>query len=67
MVFDDEGFYSYVGVDYTAEQAVKMALRIVTGAAAHMGLVSRVMITDEDDFANFLWERGKGVIYPPPH
>lgn len=63
-VFDDEGYWHYVRQDLDAEEAVKMAKRIVDRLEAGDDDIDRVMITDEGDFTNFLWERGKGIVFP---
>lgn len=64
VTFDDEGYSRYVHRDLAdAEDAVLWARILVDEAIAHGG-ISRVMITDQDDFTNFLWQRGKGIIVP---
>ena len=37
--------------------------RLTKGPAAVSGIVTEVMVTDRDDFTNFLWREGK-VIFP---
>jgi hypothetical protein len=49
------------GVD--AERAVLAAKRLCAGPAATLGVVARVIVTDGDDFCNFEWRRGEGVIF----
>lgn len=65
VVFDGEGFSTYVRRESEAKEAVEEAHRQVMLALDGAG-IDRVMITDDGDFANFLWERGKGIVYPPP-
>jgi hypothetical protein len=64
VVFDAEGFSTYVVRDHEAKEAVEEAHRQVMLALDGAG-IDKVMITDDDDFANFLWERGKEIVYPP--
>lgn len=63
VIFYEGGWWEYFLRDATAENAAKAAKRCVVNLGER-GLVEKVMITDADDFANFLWERGKGIIYP---
>ena len=66
VVFDSDGFWHYAAQGLDAERAVLEA-RSCVHLAEHGALdAAKIIITDEDDFTNFLWERGKGVIYPPP-
>jgi hypothetical protein len=62
VVFDGEGFSTYVRRESEAKEAVE-AHRLVMLALDGAG-IDRVMITDDGDCANFLWERGKGIVYP---
>lgn len=64
VIFDAAGFSEYYLRDVGARQAVEAAKRIVHGLPVKHGVVARVMITDEDDFCNFLWERDRGIVYP---
>ena len=64
VVFDPDGFSTYVRRESEAKEAVEEAHRMVMLALAGAG-IDRVMITDDGDCANFLWERGKGIVYPP--
>lgn len=61
VVFNAEGYWHYALRDVPARQAVDKAHAL---ASADEQDIDRVMITDADDFANFLWERGKGIVYP---
>ena len=65
VVYDTFGFWEYAGRDYTAKAAVNKAKRLVELADHSDEDIERVLITDAGDFTNFLWERGKGVVYPP--
>ena len=44
------------------EDAVRAAKRLSTGPAGEHGLVTRVIITDSDDFCCFEWRDGR-VVY----
>ena len=61
---DDSHEYVRRGVD--AEEAVKAAHHYCNCVGARLGMTRRVIITDDGDFTNFMWEYGKGVTYPPP-
>jgi len=64
VFFDPEGYWDYVRPRWrTAGDAVEEAKWLVDRAATDLR-IARVMITDEDDFTAFLWERGKGIVYP---
>ena len=65
IAFDNDGFWRYVSQSLGAEESVIVA-RFVVDEAIRDGAISRVMITDSDDFTNFLWETDKGVVFPPP-
>ena len=60
VFYDDQGYWDYLLRDVGGKRAVEAAKRLVD-----TGRYSRVQITDEEDFTNFLWERGKGVVFPP--
>lgn len=62
VIFDPEGYWHYGLRDATAEGAVRVARFWVDRADRED--IARIMITDEDDFTAFLWERGKGIVYP---
>lgn len=59
-----DGFWEYFLRDVDAKSAVQAAKRCVFNLGER-NLADKVMITDEDDNTNFLWERGKGIVYPP--
>ena len=63
VIFNFEGYGHYAGRDLSAEQAVRAAKRLVERSSRL--LIERIIITDEDDMTNFLWERDKGIVYPP--
>lgn len=63
VVIWNGGFWEYFVQDATAEDAVKAAKRCVDNLGSR-GLVDRVQITDSDDFTTFLWEKGKGIVFP---
>jgi hypothetical protein len=57
--------YEYVGRNLPPKAAVEMAKHYTERPAARYGLIAKVMITDDGDYTNFLWEHGKGIVYPP--
>lgn len=63
VVIWNGGFWEYFLQDATAENAVHAAKRCVDNLGQR-GLIDRVQITDADDFTTYLWERGKGIVYP---
>lgn len=62
LVWED-GYWEYFLRDIPARRAVEAARRCTQGLLKRSDL-QKVMITDEDDCTNFLWERGKGLVYP---
>jgi hypothetical protein len=73
---DEERFnvYLYIGQQHLCEEvrhrvdmyeAVRAAeLHANRTVAAKMGIVQRIIITDESDHTVFEWIKGKGVTYP---
>ncbi len=47
-----------------AQQAVEKAHSYISRPAGQIGIIRKVMITDAGDHCNFLWEFGKGVVFP---
>lgn len=47
-----------------AEEAVKAARHCCYNVAANMGITVRVIIVDSDDYTNFEWKKGEGVVFP---
>ena len=45
------------------EEFTSTLTRLTQGPAATMGVVTKVKVTDNSDYTNFLWENGK-LIYP---
>lgn len=45
------------------EKFVSALKRLTQGPAAQIGAVTKVVVTDQMDFTNFLWEKGV-VIFP---
>lgn len=64
VFFDDQGYWETFLRDATAEKAVVAAKRCVDNLGSR-GIADKVIITDADDFTVFLWQRGKGVVFPP--
>lgn len=59
-----EGRYEYVARDVAAVTAIGIAGSIVESCAVKVGRIVSVMITDDEDYCCWLWERGRGVVYP---
>jgi hypothetical protein len=64
--FYDDGYHAYVERWIGAKDAVLLAAKIAKEVRhpAYKGPVTKVIITDGDDFTVFAWERGKGVTFP---
>lgn len=60
--FGEQYIYDQRNVD--AAEAVAHARNLTESVGAKCGIVTKVMITDGDDYCNFLWEHGKGVVFP---
>ena len=48
------------------EEAVLTAKHYCQCVGAQVGTTVRVIITDAEDRCVFEWQRGKGIIFPPP-
>jgi hypothetical protein len=59
-----DGTWEYVRQNVSAEEAIMTSKRYVTSVAAKTGIVRRVMVTDGDDFCNFDWQYGRGIVFP---
>ena len=62
--FFEDGQYEYVRRNVSAEEAVKVSKHFTTSIAAEYGFVTRVIITDGDDYCVFEWKHGVGVTFP---
>lgn len=56
--------YEYVRRNVSAEEAVTTAHGYCNSVGAKIGTTRRVIITDGDDYTNFEWKFGEGVIFP---
>lgn len=64
VLYDAAGFWRYVGPrDIDARDAVDLARDLIVKADSDAD-IDRILITDQDDFTNLLWERGKGLVFP---
>lgn len=63
-IFDAEGYWHYSLRDVDAKTAVEKAA-VWSAIGETTGYPTKVAITDQDDFTNFLWEMGRGILYPP--
>jgi len=62
--FKDDLGYECVGQHVSSEAAVRLFKRFTNSVAAQMGVVIRVIITDDGDFCNMEWKFGEGVTFP---
>jgi len=62
--FPDET-YERVALRVGAKEAVEIAKSYTTRPAALIGIIRRVIITDDGDHICFEWQFGKGVTFPP--
>lgn len=58
-----DGTYERVRWLVDAEEAVNAAFHYSGNVTARMGLTRRVVITDGNDFINWEWQHGKGVVF----
>lgn len=63
--FFSDGTHEYVRRAVGPEEALKAVAHYVNCVGARIGTTVRVIVTDEDDFCNFDWRRGEGVVFPP--
>lgn len=62
---DDYSRYILRGVDgRTAVETAKKLTDAIEAESPYARGINRVIITDGGDHTNFLWERGKGIVYP---
>ena len=59
-----DGSYHYEKRFVSAEEAITTAADFIKRPAAKAGLLDKVMVTDGGDHTNFLWEYGKGIVFP---
>jgi hypothetical protein len=59
-----DGSYEYVRQNVTVEEAVKAATHYTQSVGVKMGIVNRVIITDDGDCCCFDWQLGEGVVFP---
>lgn len=62
--FFPDGTYEYVLRNADAETAVDTAKSYTERPAAMIGMIRQVMITDDGDRCCFLWQYGRGVLFP---
>ena len=63
VVWYGEG-YHYDQRNVTAERAVAAAKVHTESVGARTGLLTKIMITDADDYCTFEWRYGEGVVFP---
>ena len=62
--WDPTGTYHKELSFVSAKEATEKAISLAKRPAALIGVIQKVMITDGNDFCVFLWEFGKGVVFP---
>jgi len=62
--FFEDGTSEYVRKNVPALEAVQAVKHYTDNVATRMGIVTRVIITDEMDCTCFEWTYGKGITYP---
>lgn len=62
--FFENGVYEYVRRNVPAADAVEAFKHYCNSLGAQMGMTVRVIITDQGDCTNAVWEFGKGITYP---
>jgi hypothetical protein len=61
----EDGTEEYVRRNVSAEEAMKAVAHYTHNVATSLGLTKQVIITDQLDCTNLLWEKGKGFTFPP--
>lgn len=51
---------------YPAQEAVAKAEEMIVKAKDERGEYQTIRITDSDDYCCFEWQKGKGIVFPPP-
>ena len=62
--FFEDGQHEYVRRNVEALEAVRAIQHYTNNVATRMGIIARVIITDELDCTCFEWTYGKGITYP---
>lgn len=65
VIFDSDGYWHRAGSGLGALAATLLS-RAMVGEAEHDPRIAEVLIVDADDYTNFLWRRGQGIVFPPP-
>lgn len=64
--FFDDATNEEVRRGVTQEQAIKAVQHYTDCVASKMGIIRRVIITDDLDLTIFEWKFGEGVVFPTP-
>ena len=62
--FFHNGHHEYVRRYVSAEEAVRAAVHYTSSPAVALRIVTRVIITDADDYTTFEWKLDEGVVFP---
>lgn len=72
VIFFPDETYEYVRRNVSAKEAVETAHSYCTRPAAMIGIIARIIVTDEGDYTNFDWRWrpglktvADGIVYPP--
>jgi hypothetical protein len=57
--------YEKVGEGLDGKAAVERAKDFTQRPAATVGIIQRVIITNDGDQVVFEWQHGKGIVFPP--
>jgi hypothetical protein len=57
--------YEYVVRAVGPEEAMETVKRLMRSVGGRLGTTKRIIITDMDDFTNFDWIHGEGIVFPP--
>jgi hypothetical protein len=63
FIFFPDDYHICEGEGLTAEEAVRLAKRCTERPAVQLGVIKRVIITDDGDNTVFEWTHGKGVTF----
>jgi hypothetical protein len=64
VLFFPDGSYVYERRGLDAESAVKLAKECSERPAATIGMIARIIITDDGDHTVFEWKYREGVTWP---
>jgi hypothetical protein len=60
-----DGSREQIGEGLEGKAAIERAADFVSRPAATMGIITRVIVTNESDQIAFEWQHGRGIVFPP--